>query len=56
MFVSILLYQMEFTLPITVIKIICPGLVLRMTLIWRVRDDKMANAQGLKGWHLSSYF
>ena len=38
MFVSILLYQMEFTLPITVIKIICPGLVLCVTLIWRVRE------------------
>lgn len=38
MFVSILLYQMEFTLPITVIKIICPGLDLCVTLIWRVRE------------------
>lgn len=55
-FVSILLYQMGFILAITLIKVICPGLLLCMTLnLEGVRDCKRESGQSLKRWHLSNH-
>lgn len=55
--VNIFLYHMEFTLAITLIKIICPGLVLCVTLYLEgMKDWKITSGQIFQRWHLSNHF